>query len=92
MVKHLHACFFQSPITLDFIKTKRELCYPITFPMSAPTADGGAAAIVCSEEFVNKHNLQVKHVLLTHMCVHIIYIYIYTYLCIYTYVSQCVKL
>ena len=50
---------FQSPVTLDFIKTKRELCYPITFPMSAPTADGGAAAIVCSEEFVSKHNLQV---------------------------------
>lgn len=29
--------------------------------MSAPTADGGAAAIVCSEEFVNRHNLQVKY-------------------------------
>ena len=44
---------------MDFIKSKRELCHPITFPMSAPTADGGAAAVVCSEEFVKRHNLQV---------------------------------
>ena len=61
MINHLRGFIFQSPVTLDFIKTKRELCYPITFPMSAPTADGGAAAIVCSEDFVNKHNLQVKY-------------------------------
>ena len=27
--------------------------------MSAPTGDGGAAAVLCSEEFVKKHNLQV---------------------------------
>jgi len=44
---------------VDFIKSKRELCHPITFPMSAPTADGGAAAVVCSEEFLKRHNLQV---------------------------------
>ena len=33
--------------------------------MSAPTADGGAAAIVCSEQFVNRHNLQVRYLVLT---------------------------
>jgi len=27
--------------------------------MSAPTTDGGAAAVASSEEFVNTHNLQV---------------------------------
>ena len=26
----------------------------------SPTSDGGAAAIVCSEDFVKKHNLQHK--------------------------------
>jgi sterol carrier protein 2 len=26
--------------------------------MCCPTSDGGAAAIICSEEFVRKHNLQ----------------------------------
>lgn len=40
------------------IKDKLMLCYPITFWMSAPVADGGACAIVCSEDFVIRHNLQ----------------------------------
>jgi len=35
--------------------------------MSAPTADGGAAAVVCSEEFVKRHNLQVH----TYVHIHI---------------------
>jgi len=34
--------------------------------MSAPTADGGAAAVVCSEEFVKRHNLQVCTYVHTH--------------------------
>ena len=46
-------------LTREDIKTKLMLCDPITFWMSAPTADGGAAAVVCSEEFMRKHNLQV---------------------------------
>ncbi|WAR24814.1 NLTP-like protein [Mya arenaria] len=44
------------------ISGKMMLCDPITFWMSAPVADGGAAAIVCSEEFVLKHNLQDRAV------------------------------
>ena len=28
--------------------------------MSAPTGDGGAAAVLCSEEFVRKHHLEVR--------------------------------
>lgn len=28
--------------------------------MSAPTGDGGAAAVVCSEEFVRRHHLWVS--------------------------------
>jgi len=40
------------------ISGKLMLCEPITFWMSAPVADGGAAAIVCSEEFMLKHGLQ----------------------------------
>lgn len=41
---------------------KRMLCYPITQGMSAATGDGGAAAIVCNESFMLKHNLQHKAV------------------------------
>lgn len=47
--------------TIDDIQ-KRPLCEPITLQMASPTADGGAAAIVCSEEFVRKNNLQSKAV------------------------------
>ncbi|XP_033738567.1 non-specific lipid-transfer protein-like [Pecten maximus] len=48
----------QRVIPRDDIKTKIPLCDPITFWMSAPTADGGAAAIVCNEDFVVANNLQ----------------------------------
>ena len=46
----------------EVIRSKLMLCEPITLWMSAPVADGGAAAIVCSEEFLRKHNLQHRHV------------------------------
>ena len=52
----------QKIIPVDHIKTKLSLCDPITFWMSAPVSDGGAAAVVCSEEFVRKHRLQNKAV------------------------------
>ncbi|KAK6183067.1 hypothetical protein SNE40_010615 [Patella caerulea] len=42
----------------DTISKKAVLSYPITFWMSAPTADGSAAAIVCSEDFVKNNGLQ----------------------------------
>ncbi len=45
--------------------SKRIVCGPITIAMTAPTGDGGAAAVLCSEEFVRKHHLEVRvHVVL----------------------------
>ncbi len=38
--------------------------YPST---CSPTSDGSAAAVLCSEEFVKKHNLQKKAVLIVAM-------------------------
>ena len=52
----------QKPSTPEEILSKRTVCDPITIAMSAPTGDGGAAAVLCSEEFVRKHNLQVSRV------------------------------
>ncbi|KAL3870088.1 hypothetical protein ACJMK2_042701 [Sinanodonta woodiana] len=49
-------------IPRDQIRSKLMLCSPITFWMSAPTADGSAAAIVCSEDFMKRHNLQSRAV------------------------------
>nr|KAG5703888.1 hypothetical protein BaRGS_008147 [Batillaria attramentaria] len=43
---------FQKAPDLKTITNRAMLCYPITFNMSAATADGSAAAIVCSEKFV----------------------------------------
>ncbi|XP_074640831.1 sterol carrier protein 2-like [Tubulanus polymorphus] len=40
----------------------KTLCHPITLGMSTPTADGGAAAVVCSEAFVRRRKLQNKAV------------------------------
>lgn len=36
-------------------------------PTYSPTSDGSAAAVLCSEEFVKKHNLQEKAVLIVAM-------------------------
>ncbi|GFO03739.1 non-specific lipid-transfer protein [Plakobranchus ocellatus] len=47
---------------MDTIANKAVLCPPITFGMTAATADGSAAAIVCNEAFVRKRNLQAKAV------------------------------
>ncbi|KAK3091030.1 hypothetical protein FSP39_016630 [Pinctada imbricata] len=52
----------QKAIPPEVIRSKLPLCQPITFWMSAPVSDGGAAAIVCSEDFVRKHGLEDKAV------------------------------
>ena len=41
--------------------SKRIICEPLTIAMSAPTGDGGAAVVLCSEEFLLKHHLQVPY-------------------------------
>ena len=40
----------------------RMLCYPITQGMSAFTADGGAAAVVCSEDFAYENSIASRAV------------------------------
>lgn len=52
----------QKATSPEEVLSKRLLCEPITMAMSAPTGDGGAAAVLCSEEFLEKHNLQNKAV------------------------------
>ncbi|XP_005110322.1 non-specific lipid-transfer protein [Aplysia californica] len=53
---------FQKEMDMKTIATKAMLCPPITFGMTAATADGSAAVIVCSENFVKKHKLQDRAV------------------------------
>ena len=55
--------YHQKPVPLEYIMDpKYMLSDPITAGMSAPTACGSAAAIVCSEEFMKKHGLQKRAV------------------------------
>src|SRR4029077_1703470 len=53
---------FQDEYSLDDIKNAKMVFEPPTKLQCCPTSDGAAAAIVCSEDFVKKHNLQAQAV------------------------------
>ncbi|XP_078350176.1 sterol carrier protein 2-like isoform X1 [Oculina patagonica] len=60
-VNNPNACI-RKEIPLKGITHSKMICKPITFAMSAPTADGSAAAVVCSREFMESNNMQNKAV------------------------------
>lgn len=45
---------FRKPMSVEEIVSARALAYPLTVPMCSPVTDGGAAAIVCSDEGLRK--------------------------------------
>nr|XP_022317931.1 non-specific lipid-transfer protein-like isoform X1 [Crassostrea virginica] len=49
---------FQDEYSLEQIMASPKIHDPLTKLQCCPTSDGSAAAILCSEEFVKKHNLQ----------------------------------
>ncbi len=53
---------FQDEYTLQQILEAPTVYGPLTKLQCCPTSDGGAAAILASEDFVKKHNLQAKAV------------------------------
>jgi len=53
---------FQESYTLDEIKAAPMVFEPLTKLQCCPTSDGSGAAILASEDFVRKHNLQDKAV------------------------------
>lgn len=53
---------FRKEYTLDEVKSSKEIYSPLTKLQCSPTSDGSAAAILASESFVKKHNLQAKAV------------------------------
>lgn len=54
------ACFQKAPTKKKI--AERELCHPIYSGTAAPTADGGAATVVCSERFVELNNMNNRAV------------------------------
>lgn len=53
---------FRDEYNLEQVMSSRMVHEPLTKLQCCPTSDGGAAAIVCSEEYVIKHGLQDKAV------------------------------
>ncbi|XP_038056320.1 non-specific lipid-transfer protein-like [Patiria miniata] len=49
---------FQTEYSLDDIQKSPMVSEPLTKLQCCPTSDGGAAAVLCSEDFVRKHKLQ----------------------------------
>lgn len=56
-----YACL-RKEIPLKYISESKTICKPITLAMSAPTADGSAAAVVCSRAFMESRGMQSKAV------------------------------
>ena len=57
-VHNPNACV-RKEIPFKGITHSKMICKPITFAMSAPTADGSAAAVVCSKGFMESNQMQV---------------------------------
>lgn len=60
-VKNPYSQFRFAPTWQEVLKA-RPITRELTLPMCSPTSDGGAAAVVASEDFVKKHNLQDRAV------------------------------
>ena len=58
-VHNSYACL-RKEIPLKYISESKTICKPITLAMSAPTADGSAAAVVCSRAFMESRGMQVS--------------------------------
>ncbi|XP_019645644.1 PREDICTED: non-specific lipid-transfer protein-like [Branchiostoma belcheri] len=55
---------FQKEYSIDEIKKSKMVFEPVSLTrlQCSPTSDGSAAAVLCSEDFVKKHNLQAQAV------------------------------
>ncbi|KAN0064020.1 hypothetical protein ACQY0O_003626 [Thecaphora frezii] len=65
-VKNPYAQFRVSPSAAEVLKA-RKITREVTLPMCSPTSDGGAAAVVASEDFVRKHGLEDRAIELAGM-------------------------
>jgi len=48
----------QREFSMEFIRNKMPLYGPLTIPQTAVVADGAAAVLICSEDFIQKHRLE----------------------------------
>ena len=51
---HNERAQFRKPFTIDEVMEARGISWPLTLPMCSPISDGGAAAILCSGDVLNR--------------------------------------
>jgi acetyl-CoA acetyltransferase len=45
---------YRKPLTVEAVLAGRPVVYPLTAPMCAPVSDGGAAAVLCSSDYLKR--------------------------------------
>ncbi len=45
---------YRKPLTVEEVLAGRPVVYPLTAPMCAPVSDGGAAAVLCSSDYLKR--------------------------------------
>ncbi|MFM5923509.1 MAG: thiolase family protein [Novosphingobium sp.] len=60
---------FRKAFTIDEVLAGRALSWPVTVPMCAPVTDGGAAAIICSGEALDRYGFDRKRAIRIASCV-----------------------
>ncbi len=58
--EHNERAYFRRPFTVEEVLAARPIAYPLTVPMCAPVTDGGAAAIICSEQALSRYGFERK--------------------------------
>ncbi|WP_228000091.1 thiolase family protein [Nocardia australiensis] len=66
---HNPRAFFHKEFSIDDVLAAKPVVYPLTVPMCAPVTDGGAAAIVCSEEAMARYGFDRSRAVKVEACV-----------------------
>ena len=60
---------YQTDASIDEVLNARMVSWPLTLPMCAPISDGAAAAILCTEEGLDRYGFDRRRVVKVHACV-----------------------
>ena len=60
---------YQTDASIDEVLNARMISWPLTLPMCAPISDGAAAAILCTEEALDRYGFDRGRAIKIHACV-----------------------
>jgi acetyl-CoA acetyltransferase len=61
--------FYRRPFSTDDVLASKPIVYPLTAAMCAPVTDGGAAAVVCTAEALDRYGLDRSRAVKVEACV-----------------------